>query len=305
MEHFCLDIPEEYDGIRVDLAVSELMGEKLSRSRIQSMIKSGELTVNNKKIKPSLKVEEGDEVSFEIPDPIEANIAPEDIPLDILYEDSDVLVVNKPKGMVVHPSNGHVSGTLVNALMFYLKDRLSGINGVMRPGIVHRIDKDTSGSLVICKNDAAHIRLAEDFKTHSIIRKYYGIVCGHVKEEQGTIESVIDRHPVDRKKMANFPKGTMHGKKAITHYKVLEYFDKYTLCEFTLETGRTHQIRVHMSSLNHPLLGDLVYGNKDYKGLGQMLHAKELGFVHPKTCENVFVDCPLPEYFTKCLSTLK
>lgn len=305
MEHFCLDIPVEYDGIRVDLAVSELMGELLSRSRIQNMIKTGELKVNEKAVKASLKAAEGDLITFDIADPVKADIEPENIPLSILYEDDDLLVVDKPKGMVVHPAPGHTDGTLVNALLYYLKDNLSGINGVMRPGIIHRIDKDTSGSLVVCKNDIAHIRLAEDFKTHSITRKYIGIVCGRVKEEQGTIETVIDRHPVDRKKMACFPKGTMHGKPAVTHYKVLEYFERYTLCEFTLETGRTHQIRVHMASIHYPLLGDLVYGTKDYKGLGQMLHAKELGFTHPITGKPVLINCPVPVYFEQCIQSLK
>lgn len=304
MEQYCLEVPEEYEEVRIDKCVSELMGDKLSRSRIQSMIKENQLLVNGKPCKASLKVMEGDEIAFSIPDPLDANIMPEDIPLSILYEDEDVIVVNKPKGMVVHPSAGHYTGTLVNALMYHCKDGLSGINGVLRPGIVHRIDMDTSGSLLVCKNDAAHTKLAEDFKVHSITRQYIGIVMGNVKNEEGTIEGAIGRHPVQRKKMAlvDTIKG---GKRAVTHYKVLEHLGKYTLCQFTLETGRTHQIRVHMASIGHPLYGDVLYGGTDYKGLGQMLHAKLLGFEQPTTGEYVEVDCPMPEYFEKCLNNLR
>lgn len=304
MEQYCLEVPEEYEEVRIDKCVSELMGDKLSRSRIQSMIKENQLLVNGKPCKASLKVMESDEIAFSIPDPLDANIMPEDIPLSILYEDEDVIVVNKPKGMVVHPSAGHYTGTLVNALMYHCKDGLSGINGVLRPGIVHRIDMDTSGSLLVCKNDAAHTKLAEDFKVHSITRQYIGIVMGNVKNEEGTIEGAIGRHPVQRKKMAlvDTIKG---GKRAVTHYKVLEHLGKYTLCQFTLETGRTHQIRVHMASIGHPLYGDVLYGGTDYKGLGQMLHAKLLGFEQPTTGEYVEVDCPMPEYFEKCLNNLR
>lgn len=304
MEEFSLEIPEEWDGIRVDKCVSELMGEKLSRSRIQSMIKSDELLVNGKSVKPSYSVSEDDVVTFCINEPVEASIKPENIPLDILYEDNDLLVVNKPKGMVVHPAAGHTSHTLVNALMYHCKNQLSGINGVLRPGIVHRIDRDTSGSLVVCKNDIAHRILGQAFKEHSITRRYYGIVMGRLKHPQGTIDAPIGRHPVQRKRMSIIPveKG---GKRAVTHYKVLEQFERYALCEFTLETGRTHQIRVHMSSIHHPLLGDELYGGKEYQQSGQMLHAKILGFVHPSTGEYIEFDCELPEYFRKCLAKIE
>ena len=304
MEEFSLEIPEEWDGTRVDRCVSELMGEKLSRSRIQAMIKAGELLVNGKSMKPSYSVTEEDVVTFCIQEPIEASVEPENIPLDILYEDDDLLVVNKPKGMVVHPAAGHSSHTLVNALMYHCKNQLSGINGVLRPGIVHRIDRDTSGSLVVCKNDKAHRMLGQAFKEHSIKRKYYGIVMGRLKEMQGTVDAPIGRHPVQRKRMSVVPveKG---GKRAVTHYKVLEQFERYALCEFTLETGRTHQIRVHMSSLHHPLLGDEIYGGKEYQQLGQILHAKILGFTHPSTGEYMEFDCELPEYFQKCLAKIE
>ena len=227
-------------------------------------------------------------------------IQPENIPLDILYEDEDLLVVNKPKGMVVHPSAGHYTGTLVNAVMYHCKNSLSGINGEIRPGIVHRIDMDTTGSLIVCKNDESHLAIAEQIKIHSINRIYRGIVCGVVKEEEGTIHAPIGRHPIDRKKMAINEK---NGKDAITHYKVLERFEKYTYMEFKLETGRTHQIRVHMASIGHPLLGDPLYSNgkSSYKLQGQTLHAMTIGFIHPKTGKYIEISAPLPEYFEKIL----
>ena len=240
-----------------------------------------------------------------IPDAVETTIAPEDIPLDILYEDEDVLVVNKPKGMVVHPSAGHYSGTLVNAIMFHCNDSLSGINGQIRPGIVHRIDMNTTGSLIVCKNDESHVNIAEQIKVHSVNRIYEGIVYGNVKEEEGTIDAPIGRHPIDRKKMAINEK---NGKNAITHYKVLERFGNYTHMQFQLETGRTHQIRVHMASIGHPLLGDDVYssGRSPYKNLqGQTLHAKTIGFIHPKTKEYMEFSAPLPDYFEKLILQLK
>ena len=242
-------------------------------------------------------------ISVLIPDAIETSIEPEDIPLDILYEDNDVLVVNKPKGMVVHPSAGHYSGTLVNAIMYHCKDSLSGINGEIRPGIVHRIDMDTTGSLIVCKNDESHVAIAEQIKEHSCNRIYVGIVCGNVKEDEGTIDAPIGRHPVDRKKMAINEK---NGKPAVTHYKVLKRFGKYTYMQFKLETGRTHQIRVHMASIGHPLLGDELYSkNCPFKHLqGQTLHARTIGFIHPRTKEYMEFSAPLPKYFDDLLQKL-
>ena len=304
MEEIALVIPEEYEDCRLDKCVSELMGDKISRSAVQKLIKNGELLVNGKTVKASCQVKTEDEVTFSLSDPIEPNILAQDIPVTVLYEDDDLLIVDKPKGMVVHPSAGHAEGTLVNALLYYCKGKLSGINGVLRPGIVHRIDKDTSGSLVICKNDAAHRGLAELFKIHDVTRKYYCICCGNVKEEQGTIDRPIGRNPSDRKKMCVTEIGS--GKKAITHYRVLERFGgKYTFLECQLETGRTHQIRVHLASIGHPVLGDLVYGKQDYKGLGQILHAGVLGFVHPITGEYVEVTSELPPYFQDLLKKLR
>ena len=303
MEELELEIPEEYEEQRIDKCISELMGEKLSRTAIQKLIKCGELTVNGREVKTSYTVKTEDLVRFVIPDPISPDIPAENIPLEYLYEDDDILIVNKPKGMVVHPAAGHYSGTLVNALMYHCHGSLSGINGVMRPGIVHRIDKDTSGSLVVCKNDAAHKKLAAQFKEHSITRKYYALCCGNLKDDTGCIDKPIGRHHTDRKKMAVLAAG--EGRRAVTHYKVLERFDKYTYVECRLETGRTHQIRVHMASIGHPLLGDLVYGHQDYKGIGQILHAGVLGFIHPSTGEYLEVQSPLPEYFQKILENLK
>ena len=236
---------------------------------------------------------------------METTIVPEDIPLDILYEDQDLLIVNKPKGMVVHPSAGHYTGTLVNAIMYHCKDSLSGINGEIRPGIVHRIDMDTTGSLIVCKNDEAHVDIAQQIKEHSVNRIYVGIVCGNVKDDEGTIEGPIGRHPIERKKMAINEK---NGKPAITHYKVLERFGNYTYMQFKLETGRTHQIRVHMASIGHPLLGDALYSSNrsTFKNLqGQTLHAQTIGFIHPKTGEYMEFSAPLPEYFKKLLSILQ
>ena len=300
MEELELLIPEEYEDCRLDKCVSELMGERLSRSAIQKLIKNGELFVNGKNVKTSYLVKAEDEVCFTLADPIEPDVTPQDIPLSVLYEDDDLLIVDKPKGMVVHPAAGHADGTLVNALAFYCKGKLSGINGVLRPGIVHRIDKDTSGSLVVCKSDQAHRGLAELFKTHDVTRKYYCICIGNVKEDEGTIDKPIGRHPTERKKMC--VTDAKNGRRAVTHYKVLERFDgKYAFLECQLETGRTHQIRVHLASIGHPVLGDLVYGKQDYKGLGQILHAGVLGFVHPITGKYVEVNAPLPDYFQEIL----
>lgn len=298
-------VEESQSGMRLDKFLTEIYPDQ-TRSFLQKLVKSGEIKVNGKPvIKAGFVVEGGDQVSASIPTPQAVEIEAENIPLDILYEDADVLIVNKPKGMVVHPSAGHYSGTLVNAIMYHCADSLSGINGEIRPGIVHRIDIDTTGALIICKNDAAHVDIAEQIKEHTVTRRYRGIVCGVVKEDEGTIEGAIGRHPTQRKKMAINEK---NGKPAITHYKVLQRFAKYTYMEFRLETGRTHQIRVHMASIGHPLLGDELYGNPKnlaMKGLqGQTLHAMVIGFVHPTTHEYMEFEAPLPEYFQNILKKL-
>lgn len=295
-------VTEELAGDRIDKFLSEQC-EELSRSYIQKLLKSGEVFVGQKSVKPSYKVTEGDMISFEVPEAVELEILPENIPLDIVYEDHDVILVNKPKGMVVHPAAGHYTGTLVNALMYHCKDDLSGINGILRPGIVHRIDMDTTGILIVCKNDLAHNSIAEQLKEHSITRRYQAIVHGALKEEEGTIDAPVGRHPQDRKKMCI---NHQNGKHAVTHYRVLNRFKNFTHIECRLETGRTHQIRVHMASLNHPLLGDAVYGPAKcpYKLQGQTLHAGVLGFIHPRTGEYMEFAAPLPDYFQKLLNTL-
>lgn len=301
-ELFSFQITEELEGERIDKCMSILI-DSLSRSFIQKLIKDDKVLVNNIPAKASYKVKTDDEISFYLPKSVEPDILAEDIPLDVLYEDNDIIVVNKPKGMVVHPAAGHYSGTLVNALMFHCKDNLSGINGVMRPGIVHRIDRDTTGSLVVCKNDIAHNSLAAQLKEHSVNRRYRAICMGVIKEDEGTIHTTIGRHPTDRKKMATNVK---NGKDAITHYKVLQRFDKYTYIECVLETGRTHQIRVHMASIGYPLLGDEVYSTRKapFKLTGQTLHAMTLGFIHPTTETYIETTAPLPEYFTHLLEIL-
>ena len=291
------------EGLRIDKFLAEEFPE-LSRSYIQKLIKEEHITVNGKTVKANYKVSEADEVILDQPELREPDILAENIPLDILYEDSDLLIVNKPKGMVVHPSAGHYSGTLVNALMYHCKDDLSGINGVMRPGIVHRIDMDTTGSLLVCKNDMTHNDIAEQLKIHSIKRVYHAIVHGVLKEDEGTIDAPIGRHPVDRKKMSINHK---NGKEAVTHYKVIKRFHDYTYIQCQLETGRTHQIRVHMASIKHPLVGDAVYGPAKcpFKLQGQTLHAKIIGIVHPRTKEYLEIDAPLPEYFVSLLNKLE
>lgn len=295
---------EEQEGQRLDVYIA-LIFPDYSRSFFQKLIKNNMVKVNEVPEKASYRMKTGDLVDITIPDATETRIVPEDIPLDILYEDKDLLVVNKPKGMVVHPSVGHYTGTLVNAIMFHCRDSLSGINGEIRPGIVHRIDMDTTGSLIVCKNDESHVSIAAQIKEHSCNRIYEGIVYGNVKEDSGTIEGAIGRHPTDRKKMAINEK---NGKPAVTHYRVLERFGSYTYMEFQLETGRTHQIRVHMSSIGHPLLGDSLYApsRSAFKNLqGQTLHARQIGFQHPSTGEYMEFQAPLPDYFQELLRNMR
>ncbi|MDO4508417.1 MAG: RluA family pseudouridine synthase [Lachnospiraceae bacterium] len=309
MKHFEFTVTDEYAGERIDKCISELY-EDFSRSYIQKLIKDNLVNVSlnkencelSKSVKGSYILKEGNFVFFDTKESIIPDIVPEDIPLDILYEDSDVLVVNKPKGMVVHPAPGHYSNTLVNAVMFHVKD-LSGINGVLRPGIVHRIDMNTTGSLIICKNDKAHIDIATQLKEHSINRLYRAIVHGVIDEDEGTVNKPIGRNEKDRKKMAC---NVANSKNAITHYKVLKRFKDYTYIECKLETGRTHQIRVHMASIGHPVLGDDVYSTRKspVKLDGQTLHAMTLGFVQPSTKEYIEVVAPLPEYFNNLLNIL-
>lgn len=303
MKKEVFEVDSSYEEERLDKYLSLIFPEQ-SRSFFQKLIKDGQIRVNEKTEKANYRLKTQDLIEVSIPEAVETPILPENIPLDILYEDDDLLIVNKPKGMVVHPSAGHYTGTLVNAIMYHCKDSLSGINGEIRPGIVHRIDMDTTGSLIVCKNDESHVFVAEQIKEHSVVRKYRGIVCGHVKEDEGTIHAPIGRHPIERKKMAINEK---NGKDAITHYRVLEHFANYTYMEFQLETGRTHQIRVHMASIGHPLLGDTLYssGKSPYKLQGQTLHAMTIGFIHPRTKEYLEVSAPLPEYFEKILRDLR
>ena len=296
---------------RLDVFLTDQL-DSLSRSYIQKLAKEGLVLVNNTKVKCGYSLRENDEVSIDIPATITPNIEPENIPLDILYEDDDLLIVNKPKGMVVHPAAGHYSGTLVNAVMYHCKNSLSGINGVMRPGIVHRIDRDTSGSLIICKNDFAHNSIAEQLKEHSAKRIYKGICCGHLKDEEGIIDAPIGRDKNDRKKMSVYPAGSANiasgsVKNAVTHYKLIEPLNKsYDFVSFQLKTGRTHQIRVHMASIHRPLLGDLVYGHDDtFHTEGQVLHAEVIGFIHPRSGAYMEFAAPMPEYFTSVLEKLR
>ena len=299
------EVTEEEDGLRLDQYIAGRCMD-LSRSYIQKLIKESRVTINkNIQTKTKTAVQESDIVNVSLPDPKELEIKPQDIPLDILYEDNDVLVVNKPKGMVVHPEPGHYEDTLVNAVLYHCRDNLSGINGVLRPGIVHRIDKDTTGALIVCKNDKAHQKIADQLRAHTITRSYRAIVYNNFSEDEGMINAPIGRHPTNRKKRIVTEKNS---KEAITHYKVLDLLNhKFNYIECRLETGRTHQIRVHMSHIGHPLLGDEVYGpvNSKFKNLqGQTLHAATIGFIHPTTEEYMEFSAPLPDYFEKLLKTL-
>ncbi len=303
MEQFAYQIGPEEDDERLDKWMSSAIAD-LSRSYIQKCIKDNQVLINGKPQKASYRLKVDDEIVFHIPKAMEPAIEAENIPLSILYEDPDLLIVDKPKGMVVHPAPGHYSGTLVNAVMYHCRDNLSGINGVLRPGIVHRIDRDTTGSLIICKNDHAHNSIAEQLKEHTITRKYRAIVHGVIDAEEGTVNAPIGRDPKDRKKMAI---NEQNGKPAITHYKVLRRFQEYTYIECQLETGRTHQIRVHMSSIGHPLLGDEVYSQRKspYHLCGQTLHAMVIGFIHPSSGEYLEITAPLPDYFDHLLCILE
>ena len=302
MENYLFEI-QENQQMRLDKYLAEQFPEQ-TRSYLQKLIKEGQVLVNGKTVKSGYQLSKGDEVSVTIPEPKELDVEPQKMNLDIVYEDEDVILINKPKGMVVHPAPGHTTDTLVNGLLYHCKDNLSGINGVARPGIVHRIDRDTTGILIVCKNDMSHNSIAAQLKEHSINRRYRALVHGNLKEDTGTVEGPIGRHPVDRKKMAI---NERNGKPAVTHYTVLERFGNYTLIECKLETGRTHQIRVHMTSIGHPLVGDEVYGPAKcpFKLQGQCLHAMVLGFVHPRTGEYMEFSADLPEYFEDLLMKLR
>lgn len=300
---FIFTADDRCSGQRIDKVICDVYKE-FTRSAIQKIIEQGNVSVSDVTVNKNYKVRNGDKISVIVPEARELEIVAENIPLDIRYEDDDLLVVNKPKGMVVHPAAGNYDGTLVNALLYHCKDSLSGINGVIRPGIVHRIDKDTSGLLIVAKNDFAHISLSEQIKAHTFTREYQTVVYGNFKTESGTVEAPIGRHPVDRKKMAVTPKNSKH---AVTHYFVEESYRDFTHLKVRLETGRTHQIRVHMSYIGHPVAGDSVYGPKKVITSlnGQCLHAGLIGFKHPRTSKYIEIESELPEYFTSFLRSLK
>lgn len=302
MEKFVLNVEETDSGIRLDKWLASKKETDMTRTAVQNLIESGGVLVNGKTVSKNYKQKSGDVIEVTIPDPVELDAKPEDIPLDIVYEDESLLVVNKPKGMVVHPAPGNYSGTMVNALMYHCKGRLSGINGVIRPGIVHRIDKNTSGLLIVAKTDTAHNFLAGQIKEHSFTREYELVAEGRFRETEGTVNAPIGRNPDDRKKMCVI---YTNSKNAVTHYSVIEQFEKYAHLKCRLETGRTHQIRVHMSYIGHPVLGDDVYG-KPFKGIdGQCLHAKKIGFIHPVIHEYMEFDSELPEYFKEILRKVR
>lgn len=300
-ELITLNIPDDVSGIRLDKWLSEQEEIGLTRSVIQNRIKDGKVLVGGKAASKSDKAIGGSLVTVEMPDAVPLELEPENIPLEIVYEDDDLLVVNKPKGMVVHPAPGNYTGTLVHALLYHCGDRLSGINGVIRPGIVHRIDKLTSGLLMVAKNDAAHLGLSEQIQAHTFTREYQAVCRGRLKEQTGTINAPIGRHPVDRKKMCVTPHNSKH---AVTHYEVIAEYSGWSHVRLRLETGRTHQIRVHLSHMGHPILGDDVYGSA-FKGIeGQCLHAGKIGFVHPVKNEYMEFTSPLPDYFEEVLRKL-
>ena len=310
-EMLCLTVTSEESGSRLDAYLACVTD--LTRSAAVRLIEEGQITINGKCPNKKDKVKAGDAVSVSLPEPEPDVALPQNIPLDIIYEDEDILVVNKPCGMVVHPAAGNPDGTLVNAILYHCGDSLSGIGGVIRPGIVHRIDKDTSGLLVVAKNDAAHLALSEQLKVHRVSRVYHAIAIGNLREDSGTVDAPIGRHPTDRKRMAVLRGADAHARDAVTHYRVLERFDGLCHVECQLETGRTHQIRVHMSSLGHPLLGDPVYGGANHRFCqnhaalihGQCLHAAELSLIHPRTGEEMHFTCPLPEDMERILTILR
>lgn len=302
METHKFIIDEKYEHTRIDLFLKEKL--ELSRSYIQKIINEKSVTINSKEINKNYKLRQNDIIEVVIDEPKEINILAENIPLNIIYEDSDLIIINKPQGMVVHPASGHYKKTLVNALMYHCKDELSGINGVLRPGIVHRIDKDTSGALIVAKNDKAHKHLAIQLAEHTIKREYYAIIKNSLKNDTGTVDEPIGRHPVDRKKMAVTHKNS---KRAVTHYTMIQKFNKYSLIKLKLETGRTHQIRVHMAYINRPIIGDIVYGDKNqpFKLNGQMLHSKTIGFIHPTSQKYLEFDTELPPHFQNIIDKIK
>ena len=296
-----LTLRADRSGERADQLLSRQI-EGLTRSAAQRLLEQGRVSCRGTVLKKNGRPEAGDELTVELPEPEPADVLPQDIPLDVVYEDADVIVVNKPVGLVVHPAPGHPDGTLVNALLYHCGDSLSGINGELRPGIVHRIDRDTSGLIIAAKNDAAHLSLAAQLEDHTLSRVYECLVQGNLREDEGTIDAPIGRSPKDRKKMAV----VAGGRRAVTHYRVLGRYSGCTHAQCRLETGRTHQIRVHMAYTGHPLLGDTVYGGRAVKGLaGQCLHARRLTFVHPRTGQPVTVECPLPDWFTAVLNKLE
>lgn len=304
MEYYNIEADENWENKRIDKALTDYFDD-YSRSFLKSLFEKQLVKVNGIPVKPSYKVSSSDVIDISIPEPVQVEILPEDIPIDIVYEDKDIIIINKPKGMVVHPAPGHYTGTLVNALMHHFQNNLSTINGEFRPGIVHRIDMDTTGLLVICKNDHAHQCISGQLSVHSITRKYYALCYDNIVDDEGTVDAPIGRNPNDRKKMAINYK---NGRSAVTHYKVLERINnKYTLIECRLETGRTHQIRVHMASINHPILGDELYCSRknEFHLQGQTLHAGVLGFIHPTTNEYIEFTADLPEYFKNLLKKLR